>query len=161
MSGQDTTHGFIYRIARATGEQLHDYIRTYVGTSVTTFGGAAQWDFDPHSKENLRPIIKTDKDVEIHGDFGHAFSEQAEVRWKRLDEDEYDVLILGESLPIIPGAVPLCPYEPGANWEVRKPGPGLGLLQTSGRGTIRYFDYLAPNGTVQFQRLVSMKEARG
>lgn len=161
MSGQGNTHGFIYRIAEATGKQVRDYIRTYVGTSVTTFGGAAQWDFDPHSKENLRSIIKTDKDVEIRGDFGHAFSEQAEVRWKRRDDGRYDVLVLSESPPIIPGAVPLCPYEPGTNWEVRKPGPGLGLLQTGGESAIRYFDYLAPNGTVQFQRLVSMKEARG
>jgi hypothetical protein len=160
-------HGYIYRVANADATQVQTIIAQHIGNG-RTFGGAAQWDFDTSKgRENLRPIKQFTGTValdDLKGDFGHAFSEKAEVRWKRRDDGAYDVLILSEKEQHVDGAVPLHvqhwnnktrSWENG-DWTIRRPDKAA-IQQTAGRSPITYIDYLAPNGAVQFQRLVGEK----
>lgn len=161
--------GFIYRVERAEKQQLLDLIARHVGDTGWTFGGAAQWDFDPYlddKRKNLRemtPIIAANQ-VNVAGDFGHAFSADAEVRWKRRDDGAYDVLILSEQEQHIDGATPLCArhwntankaWEDG-DWTIQR-HTGAAIRQTGARSSLIYIDYRAPNGAVQFQRLAGVQ----
>lgn len=156
MSAQEG-NGYIYRVAKASAAEVQDIVATQVKQG-STFGGAAQWDL--HTKklrENLRPIdsFAVAARVNVCGDFGHAFNKHIEVRWKRRDDGDYDVLILSETEPSVDGAVPL---DIGKNqqWRTRMYAKAA-ILQTDARLAIAYIDYLAPNGAVQFQRLVEVK----
>jgi len=149
--------GYIYRIAKASATEVQDIVATHVGAG-WTFGGAAQWNLDTKKlRENLRPIdsFTASAHVNVCGDFGHAFSQAAEVRWKRRDDDIYDVLILSETPQNINGAVPL-DITQGAQWRTRMYAKAA-IVQTDACPAIAYIDYLAPNGAVQFQRLVEVK----
>ena len=155
--------GYIYRVALADADQLRTLINKHVGNGGWTFGGAAQWDFvSTEGQKNLRelkPIADTEP-IDVKGDFGHAFSESAEVRWKRRDDGRYDVLVLSEQPQIVQGGSQLSMphwnartrmWEDGA-WTVRQPSAAM-IRQAGGRSPISYIDYLAPNGAVQFLRL--------
>ena len=153
MSGQ-LSPGYIWRIAQANTQQVQTVIATHAGAGLT-FGGAAQWDFvSAHGRDNFRPIsaFSAAGVVDISGDFGHAFNRTVEVRWKRCDQDVYDVLILSETARIIAGATPL-EFAPGAQWRVRRAMQKI-IIQPSSKPTVRSIDYRAPTGTVQFQRFV-------
>jgi hypothetical protein len=162
--------GYIYRLAPITEQRLRALIAEHVGDAGWTFGGASQWDFDPHledKRKNLREVapIGAAQALSLSGDFGHAFAPAAEVRWKRRDDGAYDVLVLSEAQLTIAGAAAL--YAPHLNsatsareeggWTVRRPDAAA-IRQTAGRPSIAYIDYLAPNGAVQFQRLVRVYE---
>lgn len=163
MSGE--TAGHIYRIARADKQRLLKAIGDHVGGTGWTFGGAAQWDFDPYldnKRKNLREIKKfpTQTSIDVSGDFGHAFNSRAEVRWKRRGDDVYDVLVLCETQCSVDGATELCVRH----WDIQQQqwidgewtthSPGVAAIhQTAGRPSLLYIDYCAPNGAVQFQRL--------
>lgn len=155
--------GHIYRVASANRTQLHALIKTHVGDQGWTFGGAAQWDFVSNKgQQNLREVASfADADlVDIEGDFGHAFSVKAEVRWKRRDDGHYDVLVLSEDPQTVQAGAPLrvprwnsaTQNWEGGDWQTYRPEVAT-IRQTAERSPISYIDYLAPNGAVQFQRL--------
>lgn len=157
--------GYIYRIAKADADRLKELVRNVVGFPCWTFGGASVWDFDATLKDirlNLRPITTIDKSqtLDTRGDFGHAFSEKAEVRWKRIGQDSYDVLILSETAQTIQGAYEIQPERLDNTqgklikdrWRANEPGANVAIIQTDNRPTIRYVTYSTPQGTVQFMR---------
>jgi len=159
-------YGYVYRVASADAEQLRALIEQHVGPG-WAFSGAAQWDFDSRDGgSNLReiaPIPAVDL-IDVKGDFGHAFSCKAEVRWKRRDDGKYDVLVLSEQQQMVNGAAHLYVphwnsktriWEDGA-WTIRRHGT-TAIRQVGGRSPISYIDYLAPNGAVQFQRLLKVE----
>lgn len=152
--------GYIYRIREATGAEVRQVARQCVGVPCWTFGGAALWDVVPaDGRANLRPITQlSDIDhLDVCGDFGHAFSERAEVRWKRLGDDAYDVLILSETELAIAGACPLTCE--GAPWEIERPTTAM-ILQTDRRPAIKYILYRAPLGALQLVRLAGLAEEK-
>ena len=141
--------GYVYRIPNANGVRLKQFIKDIVGQEGWTFGGAALWDFDAYEgPNNLRAVTSIGTgENNITGDFGHAFSKQAEVRWKRRSDDSYDVLILSDSEQTIKDATQL-----GEAWEVQTNNE-LKIKQTRpDSGKLRYKTYHAPNGAVQFVR---------
>lgn len=101
MSAQDPPRGpvFLYRLARATAAQLQALVPRILGGQGWTFGGASIWDAQGPDAQNLRPIepLPADSAPDVAGDFGHAFNPRAEVRWKRIGQDAYDVLVLAET----------------------------------------------------------------
>ncbi|MCS7289883.1 MAG: hypothetical protein NZ699_12200 [Roseiflexus sp.] len=155
-----TSIGYMYRLREATGAEVRSVVRQCVGVPCWTFGGASLWDVVPEKgRENLRPITRLgDIDhLDITGDFGHAFSERAEVRWKRLDDDAYDVLILSETELFIEDACPLTCE--GAPWEIERPTKAM-ILQTDDRPAIKYVLYRAPLGALQLVRLAGLAEEK-
>jgi hypothetical protein len=162
MSAEQTSRGYVCRVAKADAQQVQTIIagNAHAGWSL---GGAAQWDFvAERGPENLRQLAEfTAGDIiDLAGDFGHAFSDQAEVRWKRRDDGDYDVLILREDGPPGDSAEPLRWWNSAQNrwedyeWRTRSYAQAA-IVWQDGR-QIRYIDYLAPNGAVQFQRLVEV-----
>lgn len=146
--------GYIYRIADADKDRLGKVIAQIVGDAGWTFGGAALWEFDSQKGcDNLRPIKHFTKphDVDVRGDFGHAFSKQGEVRWKRRDTDHYDVLILSEQEQGIEGAVRL-----GDSWETKEK-TSLNILQTGDYPSVGYITYHSQNSAVQFIRYTEVQ----
>jgi hypothetical protein len=162
MSAEQIGRGYVYRVAKANKTQLLALIAAHVDAG-WIFGGAAQWDFEAgRGTNNLRQLAKlaAGAAIELAGDFGHAFSKRAEVRWKRRDDGDYDVLILREDDPPADGAEPLRWWNSAEDrwedyeWRTRS-YPQAAIVWTEGR-RIDYIDYLAPNGAVQFQRLVEV-----
>lgn len=161
--------GYMYRVARADKQQLQDVIAMHLGESGWTFGGATQWDFDPYVDDkhthlrDITPIVPGEQ-VNIKGDFGHAFNKDIEIRWKRRDDAAYDVLILSETPLSIAGAVELCVRHwdiqtqswVESEWTTQRPDVAA-IHQTAGRPSLLYINYCAPNGAVQFQRLAGEK----
>ena len=91
--------GHLYRCAQADGTTLRHLVEHLVGMPCFSFGGMILWDVIPgKGRDNLRPITKISDlaTLDISGDFGHAFSAQAELRWKRRDAQTYDLLLLTE-----------------------------------------------------------------
>jgi len=91
--------GRLYRCAKADGDTIRRLVGELVGLPCWSFGGAVLWDVEPDKKrDNLRPIsaISDLAKLDLSGDFGHAFSAQAELRWKRRDAQCYDLLLLTE-----------------------------------------------------------------
>lgn len=159
--------GYIYRVASADADELRTLIKQHIGDVGWTFGGAAQWDFDSKGgRGNLREIkpISVADIIDLKGDFGHAFSDNAEVRWKRRDDGKYDVLILSEALRAVEGATllrvrwwnPKTREWEDKDWQIRRYAKAA-IVQTDSRPVLGYIDYLAPNGAVQFQRLVEVQ----
>lgn len=138
--------GYIYRCAPVTAAQLLDLIRQQVGgLPCWHFSGTHLWQV-PALK-----ALEYSAQIDVNSDFGHAFNQQAEVRWKRLDDDAFDVLILSEQAPTIPGAHTLA-----SDWEVRE-HPQRPLIQSGKRSSINYLTYHAPNGAVVFTRYTEVK----
>lgn len=148
-------NGHLYRVCPATEDRIRELVRDYVGESGWSFGGAAAWDFEPErGHKNLRALAKFDDatTLDCTGDFGHAFSLRAEVRWKRRDDGSYDVLVLSEQQLTIAGATSL----PGT-WDAR-PSDKLGIVQTGEEPPIGYIGYYARNGAQTFTRYTKPKE---
>jgi len=149
-----TQPGYIYRIARADAATLQQLVAEIVGPTGYTFGGAALWDLDAaRQQENLRPIQAVDltANLDVRGDFGHAFSDKAEVRWKRRDQDVYDLLVLSEQPQSIADAHPV-----GGPWTTQE-NAQLAVMQTGAYQPISYRTYHAPNGAVQFVRYMEVR----
>jgi hypothetical protein len=147
-----STTGYIYRLFEATGDRVRDAVRAYVNIPCWTFGGASLWDA---GRANLRPITRLEDIalLDVSGDFGHAFSANAEVRWKRLDADSYDVLILSEQPLNIEDARPLTCED--APWEISRPQKAM-ILQSGDRPALKYVLYCAPLGALQLMRLTGV-----
>ncbi len=140
--------GYIYRISPATASLIRALVQQYVSLPCWHFWGAHLWDLNPTDGQYLQPLTRTNT-ITLKGDFGHAFSPQAEVRWKRLGDDEYDVLILSEQALTIAGAQTLA-----AEWDARVHHPQRHLHQSGNRPNIHYLTYHAPNGAAQFIRYI-------
>lgn len=141
--------GYVYRIPNANSSRLKQVITDIVGKEGWTFGGAILWDFDPDKEQaNLQPITSIGTgDINVTGDFGQAFSQQAEIRWKRRDQDSYDVLVLSEQEADITGAIQI-----GESWNVQT-NNNLQMMYTGEtQGHIRCKTYHTTNGVVQFVR---------
>lgn len=148
--------GYIYRIARADATMLRKLVADIVGPEGWTFGGAALWDLDAAKQQaNLRSISSQPVDLtvnlDVRGDFGHAFSDKAEVRWKRRDQDVYDLLVLSEQPQSIADAHPV-----GGPWTTQE-NAQLAVMQTGEYQPISYRTYHAPNGAVQFVRYMEVR----
>lgn len=99
--------GCLYRIAPTDAARIRTLTQDVVGLPCWSFGGAALWDLDPDKGvNNLCPIkeLRRLEDLDLRGDFGHIFSARAEMRWKRRDNGEYDVLVLSEQPLSIAGS---------------------------------------------------------
>ncbi len=141
--------GYVYRICPLDSAQLKQLAAEIVGLSCWSFGGAALWDLDPgQGTANLRPIKALGRleDLDLRGDFGHIFSERAELRWKRRDDGAYDVLALSEQPLSIAGAQTLV-----EGWEAREHHERK-MIQSGQYPPLKYLTYHAPNGAVQFLR---------
>lgn len=141
--------GYLYRIARADAARVRELAREVVGLPCWSFGGAALWDLDPDKgTDNLRPVKALGRleDLDLRGDFGHIFSARAEVRWKRRDDGDYDVLVLSEQPLSIAGAQTV-----GEAWDVEK-HPVRKMIQTGQYPPLTYLTYHAPNGAAQLVR---------
>jgi len=154
--------GSVQRIARADARQLQALIARHV-VAGWSFGGAAQWDFvASQGSKNLRKLDKfaAGAALDLGGDFGQAFSPNAEVRWKRRDDGAYDVLILREEGQAVDDAEPLRWWdsreERWQDYDWRTRGYANAAIVWEDGRRIGYLDYLAPNGAVQFQRLVEV-----
>lgn len=137
--------GYIYRCAPVTAAQLLDLIKQQVGLPCWHFSGTHLWQAPALTALGYSAQI----DGDVNSDFGHAFSQQAEVRWKRLADDAFDVLILSEQPRTIPGARTLA-----SDWEVRE-HPQRPLIQSGKRQRLVYYTYHAPNGAAQFTRYLA------
>ncbi|KAB8145985.1 hypothetical protein F8S13_02595 [Chloroflexia bacterium SDU3-3] len=153
---------YIYRVYPASVAQIRTLITAHVGGQGFWFGGVALW-LDGAPAPQLQPVtpFATADEVVVAGDFGHAFSQSAEVRWKRYDETTYDVLVLCEHPAEVAGGVPLCIPHWNSQTQVWEDGTWFvckhakAMLRETGSSNINvaYTEYLAPNGAVQFQRL--------
>lgn len=134
--------GYIYRCTPITAAQLLDLIQQQVGLPCWHFSGAHLW------QAPALTALEYSAQIDVNRDFGHAFSQQAEVRWKRLADDAYDALILSERALTIPGAKTLA-----SDWEVRA-HQQRPLIQSGKRQGLIYYTYHAPNGATQFTRYI-------
>lgn len=161
--------GYLYRICPADANRLRSLISEIVGSSGWIFGGASVWDYDSNlddPRKNLRTIVPTDPQSppDVRGDFGHAFSQQAEVRWKRLTSDRYDILILTEGQPIaslagceLPATGRLTTRVPHRNaWMVLQTPDDV--QQRNQQWRLGYIEYVGENHAVRFVRYTQREE---
>ncbi|MEI8305998.1 MAG: hypothetical protein WCF99_02920 [Chloroflexales bacterium] len=157
-------NGYLWRLPHADASTLKRLITDIFPVKCWNFGGALLWDVRtniPDKRENLRPITEVPSSaVEISGDFGHAFAEKAEVRWKRRDDGNYDLLVLSES-PADPapqfGLTPIAIFP-----EVVTMADLTALLLDTPpelkaqklRCRLDYNEYRTANGAAQFARYV-------
>lgn len=97
---EQAQEGYAYRRARASRGELLALIGRLLPDELWFFSGATQWEFDAQDgRGNLRPIqsIAAPTAGHLTGDFGHFFGDAGEVRWRRVAEDGYDVLVLREA----------------------------------------------------------------
>lgn len=158
-TARNDTSGYLYRIARADAATLRKLVGELVLTPpqpAWSFGGAAMWDIDPKGKkEHLRPItlLSSADELNLEGDFGHAFSQAAELRWKRIDRDHYDLLVLSErSL----SALESDEYRLVPPDQISVRYPQNVAIQLEGRrhagNNLHYVEYRVKSGAVQFLR---------
>ena len=107
--------------------------------------GRALWDVG--DRPDLTEITAVGDTLDLCGDFGHVFGPTAELRWRRIDEQHYDVLILSDS-PLDVPADGKALGEEGKTWVIEK--RNLIAQQDANRVRVRVAQYLAPNGAVQF-----------
>ncbi len=158
--------GHLWRVSRADADTLRQLIAGIFTGQCWSFGGALLWDVSPRAgRANLRPVTSvTPASVVLDGDFGHAFAEEAEVRWKRRDDGAYDVLVLAEDqaigaqrqglalIAIYPEVVAMC--EASA-LHLSTPEE---LKARRLRCRLDHYEYRAANGAVQFARYRKYRE---
>lgn len=147
--------GYMYRIATADATTLRETVQKVVGFPCWSFGGAALWDVDSRNeRNNLRPITRIDmpENLSISGDFGHAFNQTAEVRWKRCKDAVYDLLILSDQQPNLANAQPM--GNDRGEWITSTPTDPtrVAIIQSGGYSPLHFIAYHAPNGAVQVLR---------
>lgn len=146
---------YTYRIAHADAARLTHLVSAHIlhEAHCWTFGGALQWDFAPHNgQRNLRPIdrIATVQPEHLRGDFGHFFSHNAELRWKRRGLDDYDTLILSEQPLTIADATLIGTWTTSTNRHYH-------ILQDEEHKPLCYIAYHAANGAILFQRFTEVQ----
>lgn len=98
MSGQGL-EGYAYRLAAARRQDVLGLAGRLLLGPLWHFRGATQWDFSAKvGRGNLRPVeqIAALAPEDLAGDFGHLFTAECELRWRRTGDDGYDVLVLRE-----------------------------------------------------------------
>lgn len=151
----ETPTAYLYRQAPLDEAGLRALIAEQV------FGGGQVYAFSANTRE-LQSIYSCGQveDVRLTGDtgdydFGHVFSQIAELRWKRTDRG-YDALLLTENT--IP-ALAEAEIRPERRFTVRTPAHGVAILLDGphqGR-QLDYLEYLAENETVQMQRYIGLR----
>jgi hypothetical protein len=154
MSEQDI-RGYVYRRASLNEQGLRDLIAQYVfdGSQVFVFA-ADNIDF-----LEIKPYPSA-VEIPVAYDFGHVFSLNAEVRWKKTDTG-YDALLLAEHL-----IDALSDQMIGTPLNTRMPLPKAWLvLHTPEEARKRkvqwrlgYVEYIGANHTVQFTRYTQREE---
>lgn len=147
---------FLYRFARANATQLRDLLVALFPGGGWSYGGAAIWG-TPEGVAHLRRIARFTHaaDVELGGDFGHAFDADLEVRWKRLDRTVYDLLALAERKLVHPSLTPLehrLTYQPAGNAELSA------ALQNQSRSPLHFRPYYGPGGGVVLVRYTGLEK---
>lgn len=159
MAVLNTQHGYVYRFKSYTQTQLRELIRNYVQPGIVLEYDIVTLElhkFQDANEQQTVPLLR---------DSGHAFGRDAEVRWRR-DDDTFDVLLLMESeQPILDlGA----DEQIGKQWNLRMTqehepepiGERTQLIMSIPQERadyrivqyIKYRQYAAPNGAVQFVR---------
>lgn len=144
-------YGYIYRFPRCDATVLRGLIARHIVRG-TAFEGTTVELRPPQSFANA-----DDQQVlSLDGDFGHAYTSSAEVRWRQREPELFDVLLLIE-LPIEAASEHVVEEIVGP-WRLRQPSQAL-LFMTTSEDTSRlpYVEYHAPNGAVQFVRYVERK----
>ncbi len=130
MSAQEA---YIVRLTDQTEAQLRTLIDTCVGVGYA-FAGAPVCLSEPKQATSA-------PDVNLDGDFGHAYSARAEVRWRRSDGG-YDVLVLTEDRQFVPtGAMPIA-----GDWRVRAIDEKRYTMQTGGHKDVQLIEYWDARG---------------
>ncbi|HEU4322605.1 MAG TPA: hypothetical protein VFS21_05600 [Roseiflexaceae bacterium] len=142
---------FLYRIAPAKATQLRDLLAALFPKGGWAYGGAAIWDAVKQGAANLRPIDQFDapEAMDVSGDFGQAFNVERELRWKRIDKEHYDLLVLSEQ-PVEHHA--LVSLEHRLGWRPDDPDDRFAALQGKGHPSLRFRSYRGPNGGVVLVR---------
>jgi hypothetical protein len=137
MSAQQA---YIAHLTEQTKTQVRTIIETCVGTGYAFEGDIARLSA-PQQFSNAEA-------VHLDGDFGHAYSAWAEVRWRRNpgaeqgDETTYDVLVLTEDQKYQPGnATPIL-----GSWRVREVKQQRYVMQTGGYNNVRLIEYWDEQG---------------
>ena len=143
------TAGVVLRVAVADAARIRELVGQVVTFPCRQVVGQALWDVQPKELPKLSGIAEVTNaaDLDLHGDFGHVFGPTAELRWRRIDEQHYDVLILSDS-PLDVPADGKALGEEGKTWVIEK--RNLIAQQDANRVRVRVAQYLAPNGAVQF-----------
>lgn len=142
----------VLRVAKADDAKVRVLVSEIVTFPCSQVVGRALWNVGKEPDLTKITEVKTAAEIDLHGDFGHIFGTTAEVRWQRIDEAHYDILILSDTPLEIEGADAL-----GEGWNIRE--RNLMVKHDKELPRVSAQMYLAPNGAVQFVSY-RMKEAR-
>jgi hypothetical protein len=156
--------GYLFRRAPLTSEGLLDLLQNEVfqATSVFAFGANSVVIEPIRQYQHVSAISLTSGRGAF--DFGHVFSPQAEVRWKRKN-NTYDALILTEDASIITAMGGVLQALGDPYTTVRSPSKIDILINTprnierrAMRWRLGYIEYRAKNQAVQFLRYTKLRE---
>lgn len=161
--------GYLYRIAPYTADQalaLAKQLQSNSHKKAWWVNASQQWDVKTSNEaiDNLRDFIEFDQATNIdafQGDFGRIFCEDWELRWKRLDDGLYDLLILTERTDL---ALPAEARRLASQYTTKASGKHSLLVhnpepENREQHLIDYVEYLAENLAVVFVRYkMSRKE---
>ncbi|MEI8306907.1 MAG: hypothetical protein WCF99_07535 [Chloroflexales bacterium] len=142
----------VLRVAKTDDAKVRVLVSEIVTFPCSQVVGRALWNVGKEPDLTKITEVKTAAEIDLHGDFGHIFGTTAEVRWRRIDEAHYDILILSDTPLEIEGADAL-----GEGWNIRE--RNLMVKHDKELPRVSAQMYLAPNGAVQFVSY-RMKEAR-
>lgn len=154
MSEQET-RGYVYRRAPLSEQALRDLIAQYVFDGSQVFAFAA----DTVALLEIKSYPSA-AEVPVAYDFGHVFSGNAEVRWKKTDEG-YDALLLAEHAiaalndQMISGPLHTRTPLPKAWLVLRTPEDAQ---KRKVRWRLGYIEYIGANRAVQFVRYTQREE---
>lgn len=131
---------------KADKTRIEALVSLVVGFPCTQLVARALWDVEKNFELTDFTAAHDATGLDLRGDFGHIFSKNAELRWRRVDADGYDVLILRDTPLTLAGTTAL-----GAGWCIEE-------KRLQGKEELRTAHYRAPNGAVQF---VSYREVMG
>lgn len=155
--------GELWRLPHTDAVTLRRLLAAVLPDQCWSFGGALLWDVRTDiadKRTNLRQILLSSPDtVDVSGDFGHAFAAEVEVRWKRLDDGAYDVLMLMEGVPLAAQAFGLVQIATFPIVVVMAEARAMYLRASEAFGRLEYFEYRAANGAAQFSRYARYSDA--
>ncbi len=137
----------VLRVAKADDAKVRALVSEIVTFPCSQVVGRALWNVGKEPDLTKITEVKTAAEIDLHGDFGHIFGTTAEVRWRRINKEQYDVLILSDK-PLGVPADGKALGEAEKKWVIVK--RDLIAQQGADRFHVRVAQYLAPNGAVQF-----------
>jgi hypothetical protein len=153
--------GYLYRIAPYTAMQALNLATQLQNNNPAVWWVSAsqQWDVKTshNPNDNLRNFTKFVQTTQLNafaGDFGRIFCEDWELRWKRLDDGQYDLLILTEQADL---ALPAEARRLAPKYTIKQSGEHNLLVhnpepENRKQQLIDYVEYLAKNQAVVFVR---------